>query len=123
MLQYLLLLIVLWCAWWYKVTRVPKNFPPGPRFPLPVIGDLHLFGGNIYMGFRKFRKRYGDIYGFSMGPRKVVALSTYELIQEAFSKPVFAGRAPLPVWFQLKDGISLASDIPGKRALTMIRWQ
>ncbi len=52
MLFWITVLSGLWLVYWYKATRVPKNFPPGPRYPLPVLGDLHLLGSNLQNGLR-----------------------------------------------------------------------
>ncbi len=113
-LVYAAALVVVWYVWWRRISRLPEGFPPGPRRPLPVIGSLHAMGGDMYHGFRKLRREYGDIYGFHMGPRKVVVLNTYELIQEACSKIIFAARPPMQVWEQLRQGSSLAGDVPGE---------
>ncbi len=113
MLDLLILLFAVWCVWWYKVTRLPENFPPGPRFPLPVVGSLYALGSDMYKGFKDFHKKYGDIFGLHMGSRKVVVLSSYELIQEACTKNILSGRPPLKIWEQMREGASLSGDIPG----------
>ncbi len=64
--------------------------------------------------FRKFRSTYGDIFGFSFGPRKAVVLNNYDLVQEAFSKADFAGRPLLKAWEYMRQGTSINNEQPGK---------
>ena len=64
--------------------------------------------------FRKFRSTYGDIFGFSFGPRKAVVLNNYDLVQEAFSKADFAGRPLLKAWEYMRQGTSINDEQPGK---------
>ena len=36
-------------SWWFLVaTKLPDSFPPGPRLPLPIVGDSYrLVGGSF----------------------------------------------------------------------------
>ncbi len=43
MLLHLALAAAAFASWFFVVKRHPPEFPPGPRFPLPVIGDLRSF--------------------------------------------------------------------------------
>jgi len=52
-----LALILLAVYGFYVSTKHPENFPPGPRFPLPFIGDGLAVGGNNVQGFTRLRKR------------------------------------------------------------------
>ena len=68
---------------WIQSVRLPKNFPPGPRFPLPLIGDGYVLmtAPTLTDGFEKLRIQYGDVYGFYMGPKRSVVISDFDLIQ------------------------------------------
>ena len=70
-----------------------KDFPPGP-FPLPVVGNLHLLGRQAPMIFKDLSKEYGDVFGISLGSKRVVVINAIEpardsLIQKGAD---FAGR-------------------------------
>ena len=41
------------CVLWFLSKRHPPNFPPGPRLPLPLIGDAYVLGKDVTQGFRK----------------------------------------------------------------------
>jgi hypothetical protein len=80
---------------WYKRKKIffqyPDNFPPGPRFPLPIAGDGYAFK-NIPEGFESLHKKYGKIVGLNLGGVPTVSIADYDLIQEAFDKDDFSGR-------------------------------
>jgi len=47
-------LLVLGCAiaiaLWLQYKKHPEKFPPGPRFPLPLIGDGYILGRDMADG-------------------------------------------------------------------------
>ena len=72
----------------YLNTKLPKNFPPGPR-PLPIIGNLLSLGNNpdkINMSFAELSKKYGPIVGLKMGSYPTVVLNSLDVIKEALVK-------------------------------------
>ena len=48
---YFAVAVVLFAVYHYKKFSQPANFPPGPRFPLPVIGDAWVMGTDMTAGF------------------------------------------------------------------------
>ena len=50
MLGALIAALIAAVLWWVVATLPPKNFPPGPRFPLPVVGDALKIGKNLVKG-------------------------------------------------------------------------
>ena len=64
-----LVIILVWCILKYiqHIWSLSK-YPNGP-FPLPIIGNFHLFAGGdpTYMTFIKLREKYGDVFSVSMG--------------------------------------------------------
>ncbi|XP_055954831.1 cytochrome P450 2B19 [Patella vulgata] len=71
--------------WW--LMRKPRGIPPGPKFTLPLIGDLLFLGkGDINVILRRMRKKYGDIFSMYFGPRLVIVLNGYDKIKEALVK-------------------------------------
>ena len=78
--------------WYSKSYRHPKEFPPGPRLPLPIIGDSYKLGKDLLSGFQSLTARYGQISGFWLGPRRAVVISDFEVLQDILSKPETADR-------------------------------
>ena len=70
----------------------PKDFPPGPRLPLPFIGDGYVIGNDIIPGLQKMKKKYGPTCGFWLGNERCVLLTDFDLIQEAMNKPETSAR-------------------------------
>ena len=73
-----------------------RHLPPGP-FPLPVLGNLLSIGQKMpYRDLANLAKKYGKVFRFHMGSRKVIVLSSYELAREALVAKAkdFAGRPP-----------------------------
>lgn len=54
----------------YLYTRYPKHFPPHPRFSIPVLGDIIHMRKSRIQAFKRFRKKYGDIFGYMVGSRR-----------------------------------------------------
>ncbi|OWM77690.1 hypothetical protein CDL15_Pgr017090 [Punica granatum] len=90
---------LLLCLWWrYSSTNVAKNLPPGPR-GWPLVGNLAqviLQRRAFIFVVRDLRKKYGPIFTMQMGQRKLVIVTSSELIHEALVKrgPQFATRPP-----------------------------
>ncbi|XP_029451956.1 cytochrome P450 2K6-like [Rhinatrema bivittatum] len=81
-------------------SRTPQNFPPGPR-PLPIIGNLHMLDlKRPQKTFIELSKKYGSVFSFELGPRKVVVLLGYEAVKEALvdHADVFAERPDIPIF-------------------------
>ncbi|KAK6169281.1 hypothetical protein SNE40_020362 [Patella caerulea] len=77
--------------------RKSRGIPPGPRFTLPILGDLLSLdggGGDIRIATRKQRKKYGDIFSVYFGPKLFIFINGYDLIKEALVKraDVFSSR-------------------------------
>ena len=60
MLTILLCCVFCLSLWFYITSRLPSSFPPGPRFPLPFIGDTIYLGSNIVTGLKKLKNEFGD---------------------------------------------------------------
>ena len=77
--------VIAFVAYWRSVTRMPDSFPPGPKFPLPVVGDAYMLGGNVIEGFSKLGQQYGNIYGLYMGPQRTVIINDYDLANVSYN--------------------------------------
>ncbi len=64
------LLVIVAYYLFYLFNRHPKNFPPHPRFSIPVFGDSIFMGKSRTKAFRRFRQRYGDIFGYIIGSKR-----------------------------------------------------
>lgn len=79
----------------FKKLKEWQNLPPGP-WGLPVLGYLPFLDRRFpHLTLTDLSKRYGPIYGISMGSVYTVVLSDHKLIRDAFAKDNFSGRAPL----------------------------
>lgn len=47
----ILALAIGFAIYWYFSTKHPSKFPPGPRFPLPIVGDAYVLGEDVVEGF------------------------------------------------------------------------
>ncbi|XP_059087176.1 cytochrome P450 2C15-like [Tigriopus californicus] len=106
--------------WWFKHYSHPKNFPPSPRVPWPLLGDILLLGENIVSGFHAMKCKYGDIFGLFLGPQRIVVICDFETLQEVMNRPEFTDRPLLfesqrP--FRLDDG-----QIPGIAFSNGMNW-
>lgn len=73
--------VSLFALYWWLSTKHPKSFPPGPRFPLPFLGDALAFRGDVFEGPKKMREKYGDIWGLWIGPHRTVYIHDYETMK------------------------------------------
>ena len=76
-----------------KAKEIAKAFPPGP-IPLPVIGNLHLLGKHPHKALKELSNKYGEVFGISLGSKRVVLINTIEPAREALIQKGadFAGR-------------------------------
>ncbi|XP_050392965.2 cytochrome P450 2B4 [Patella vulgata] len=100
--------------WW--LMRKPRGIPPGPRFTLPILGDLLSLDrgdGDVRIATRKLRKQYGDIFSVYFGPRLFIFINGYDLIKDALVKraDVFSNRPSMFMndMINQKKGIVLSS--------------
>ncbi len=92
-----------YCYWLLVIKRHPDNFPPGPRFPIPFLGDFIGFGRRPDL-IDNLRKEYGDIIGMWKGEGREIVISSYDLLLEASAKDECLGRPQGIVKSQLEDG-------------------
>ncbi len=91
-LLFCVVLVFLTAYWFLVATRLPKDFPPGPRFTLPVLGNALQLGWRMQTGIDRLAAKYGDICGFYLGGHRAVVISDYRLLQEIGSKAAFQYR-------------------------------
>ncbi len=96
MLELVIGFVVLAFLWRKICCNYPVNFPPGPRWPLPVIGDIWTLGADVNKGVHRLVNRYGRIVGLKIGSQRAVLLASYDLILEAFGREEFSGRPAFP---------------------------
>ena len=89
-----------------KVDR-SRGLPPGPRFRVPLVGNMYAVTTDMRQFLRKYRKKYGDIYCLYFGNRLVIIIAGFDYLRDAFSKrgDVFSDR-PLgdDVWSESTEG-------------------
>ena len=114
MITALIALVVGLATYWFMSTRHPKNFPPGPRFPLPFVGDSYVIGNvDIGTGVLQLQKKYGDVIGMFIGSQRSVFLCDYDIIKEALSKDEVSGRKQNPIYVEMKGGCLDRMEVPG----------
>ncbi len=93
MLDILVVFVITALVVYYISSRKhPAKFPPGPRAPIPVLGDAYVLGQDFVEAFHKLRVKYGDVVGMWIGPTRGVALCKYEDIQELLQKAESSNR-------------------------------
>ena len=63
-----------------------KGLPPGPRFRLPVVGNMYAVDADMRKFLRRYRKKYGHIYSLYFGNKLVIVIAGFESLKDAFSK-------------------------------------
>ena len=87
MIGVLLVFLVVLCFTYHIISRQhPKNFPPGPRLPLPLLGDAYQLGIDIPKGLHELTVKYGSIFGFWMGPERAIEISDFDVLQEVLNR-------------------------------------
>ncbi|XP_029281891.1 cytochrome P450 2K1-like [Cottoperca gobio] len=79
--------------------------PPGPK-PLPLLGNLlQLDLKRPYHTLLKLSKKYGSVFTFYMGPKKVVVLAGYKTVKEALVNhaEAFGDRDPMLIMGEIQD--------------------
>jgi len=66
--------------------RHPKNFPPHPKWSLPLLGDSLAIGQDMAAGFKRMHERFGPVFGVWLGPVRAVVVSDLDLIGEVGAK-------------------------------------
>ncbi|GMR61751.1 hypothetical protein PMAYCL1PPCAC_31946, partial [Pristionchus mayeri] len=88
-------LLVVWIA--YEMYWKRRNLPPGPT-PLPILGNILSIMINFpgTETYQKWKKQYGPIYTYWMGPYPIVTVNEINLVQQLFVQDgdYFADRAP-----------------------------
>ncbi len=94
----LLIFLGILLVWWYKkkVWGYPANFPPGPRFPLPFLGDALSLGLDVPVGLAKLHKKYGDVVGFMMAHHPAISIADFDTLQKTMATDEFSHRPPVP---------------------------
>ena len=78
-----------------KSFKHPKNFPPGPRLPFPIIGDIYKLRKDFPNSLRKLTKEYGKIYGFWFGGKRAVIVADFDVLQDILNKKETVDRPPM----------------------------
>nr|XP_061806329.1 cytochrome P450 2K1-like [Nerophis lumbriciformis] len=100
LLASVLLLLAAYVAWrsaFSQPDHLRASEPPGPR-PLPLLGNLlHLNLRAPHRTLLEMSKKYGPVFTFHLGPKKVVVLAGYQTVKEALVEHAeeFGEREPL----------------------------
>ncbi|XP_055957962.1 cytochrome P450 2J2-like [Patella vulgata] len=112
-------LVFVTCLGIWLLMRKPQGIPPGPRFTLPILGDMYLKGeSDLRIVARQLRKEYGDICSAYFGSKLFIFLNSYDVIKEALVKngDIFSHRPSL-FWSDLitqRKGIVMSEGQPWK---------
>ena len=88
-------ILVLGIIWYFKSCSHPKDFPPGPRMPLPFIGDAYVLGKDYNIGFTSLIRKYGKSVGLWLGSNRTVLVSDFDILQEILNLYETSDRAGL----------------------------
>lgn len=103
----------------FFVAKRPKDYPPGPMFRLPLIGQGLYLGGDQMAGYERLRKkyeyqsqstdqgndqglhspRYGPIFSLELGPFNGVAVADLDVLEEMFAGDEFNHRGDISELF------------------------
>ena len=110
----------------WACTRRPKNIPPGPRFFLPLLGNLLQVGACPETSFGQMRKQYGDVFSVYLGNHLCIVINGFANMKEAFvkNKDIFSSRPHLttsPARIGVLSGITSIWKEQRKFALTTLK--
>jgi len=110
----LIFILVLSIILYVKSCRHPKNYPPGPRLPLPLVGDGYLLGQDFNAGFTSLIKKYGKMVGFWLGPSRAVLISDFDILQDVLNRHETTDRGfSKEAGGMIRGGLSSDSGVPG----------
>ncbi|KAM3930503.1 cytochrome P450 2K1-like [Leptodactylus fuscus] len=92
---------------WKK--RNTADFPPGPR-SWPLIGNLHILNfKKPQETYFKLAEKYGPVFTFHMGPKKMVVLAGYETVKDALVNHAeeFGERAGVKMFQSMDKGMGI----------------
>ena len=120
----LVTLIVMFLAWFWKKSQHSKKFPPGPRFPVPVLGDAYVLGDDLEKGFKKLILKHGKICGLWLGPQRAVVVADFEILQEVLNKAELSDRQhwALENLSAMRNGLMPSPSAFSKFGLSMIKF-
>ena len=89
-----LLIICLYTIYRHFLIDRNNGLPPGPRFRLPLIGNMLDVNQDMRKFLRKYRRKYGDIYSLYFGNELTIVIAGYSKLKEALVKNgnIFEGR-------------------------------
>ena len=79
-------------VWYWQNWSHPKRFPPGPRLPIPIIGDAYTLDKDLYKGLCDLVNRYGNFCGLWFGGNRVVIINDYEACLDILNRNESTGR-------------------------------
>ncbi|XP_075717018.1 cytochrome P450 2K1-like isoform X2 [Rhinoderma darwinii] len=93
-------------------TSNSADFPPGPRC-WPVIGNLHILDlKKPQRTYLELAKKYGPVFTFHMGMKKIVVLAGYETVRDALVNHAeeFGERGRLKIFHEIDKGMGKPFD-------------
>ena len=88
-------LVTLLFVWYWQNWSYPKRFPPGPRLPVPIIGDAYTLNQDLYKGLCNLIHRYGNFCGLWFGGNRAVIINDYEACMDILNRNESTGRQKL----------------------------
>ncbi|XP_039591017.1 cytochrome P450 2J6-like isoform X1 [Polypterus senegalus] len=96
----------------YFWSKPPNNFPPGPP-SLPFIGHLFHFDSKApHTTLFNIAKKYGDVFSLRIGRRRLVVLSGYKIMKEAFVQngDIYVDRPSFPLLADLTNHLGILAS-------------
>ena len=84
--------VTLLFVWYWQNWSHPKRFPPGPRLPVPIIGDAYTLDQDLYKGLCNLVDRYGNFCGLWFGGNRAVIINDYEACMDILNRKESTGR-------------------------------
>ncbi|CAL2043275.1 unnamed protein product [Caenorhabditis brenneri] len=96
------------CIWlFHELYWKRRSLPPGP-VPLPFFGNVLSLSAEKpgYEAFRKWTKKYGDVFTFWLGSKPFVIISSYSRLKESFIRDgeTYMNKVQLNFQHFLRDG-------------------